>query len=224
VIERFSTSSELAAAAADAVAQALSAALAERGRAGFIGTGGRSPGPMYDRLARAPLAWGSVTVSLSDDRFVPPDDPRSNEGLVRARLLTGPAAAARFEPLRAAEASPEAAAAAAEPRLAALSPYDALVLGMGEDGHVASLFPIDPRLAELMDPRGSAFVAAVPAGLGDPPVARITLTLKALLSARVILVLISGVPKRTIIESRKGLPVHALLEQAKAPVRVFWTP
>lgn len=224
MLDRFETPEALAEAACAATADALRGAIVARGRACLIGTGGRSPGPVYDRLARTELDWSRVTVSLSDERFVPPTDPASNEGLVRGRLLVGRAATAAFEPLWREAPSADAAAALAEPRLAALAPYDVVLLGMGEDGHIASLFPGDPRIGEALDPRGTHYVMGVPAGLGSPPVARITLSLAALLSARLILLLVSGAAKRRIVEDRTGLPVHTLLGQAKAPVRVLWTP
>ena len=224
MIETFPDPDALADAACAAAVRALQAAIADRGRASLIGTGGRSPAPVYDRLSRAELDWARVTVSLSDDRLVPDDDPASNEKLVRERLLVGPAAAARFEPLRCDASDPQACADLAEPRLAALAPYDILFLGMGEDGHVASLIPGSPVLARGMDSTGARFVLGVPAGVGTPPLARVTLTLRALLAARETLVLISGARKREIVERERGLPVHALLEQAKGPVRVLWSP
>jgi 6-phosphogluconolactonase len=224
MIETFPDDAALADAACAATVQALWSGVDARGRASLIATGGRSPHGTYDRLARSSLDWSRVTVSLSDDRFVPPDDPASNEKLIRERLLTGRATAARFQPLRFDLSSPQACADLAEPQLAALSPYDMVLLGMGEDGHVASLIPGDPGLALSLDPEGARFVAGVPAGLGSPPVARVTLTLRALASARQTLVLISGARKREIVERERGLPVHALLEHAKGPVRVLWTP
>lgn len=224
MIETFANADILAGAACAAVVEALWSGIDARGRASLIGTGGSSPHVTYDRLSATTLDWDKVTVSLSDDRFVPPDDPASNEKLVRERLLVGRAAAARFEPLRYDAASPEASADLAEPRLAALAPYDIVLLGMGDDGHIASLIPGSPMLAAGMDPAGTRHVLGVPAGVGSPPVARITLTLPALIKARAILVLISGARKREIVERERGLPVHALLEQAKRPVRVFWTP
>ena len=224
MIETFKDADGLADSACAAVVQALWSGIDVRGRASLIGTGGRSPHATYDLLTTTSLDWDKVTVSLSDDRFVPPDDPASNEKLVRERLLVGRAAAARFLPLRHDAPSPEASAEIADPLLAALAPYDMLLLGMGEDGHVASLIPGSPALEAGMDPAGTRSVIGVPAGVGTPPLARITLTLPALSRARQTLVLISGERKREIVERERGLPVHALLEQARGPVRVLWTP
>lgn len=224
MLETFANPAHLAQAAAAAVQAALSAAIAERGAAVLVATGGRSPAPVYDLLAQAPIDWGSVTVTLSDDRFVAPTSPDSNERLVRDRLLVAKAASARFTPLSFDVANVREAALRAEPEVKALAPYDVMLLGMGEDGHVASLIPGSPVMDEGMNPAGERFCLGVPAGVGSPPVARVTMTMPALLQARLILVLISGETKREIIESGGGLPVHALLEQAKAPVRVLWTP
>ena len=224
MIESYATAAELAAAAAAAATEALAGALAQRGAASLVGTGGRSPAPVYDLLAQAELDWSRIAVTLSDDRFVPIASPDSNERLVRERLLTGPAAAARFVPISVAADSVEAAADKVEADVRAMAPYDVMLLGMGEDGHVASLIPGSSVMDEGMNPAGERFCLGVPAGVGSPPVARVSMTMPALLQARLILVLISGETKRQIIESGGGLPVHALLEQAKAPVRVLWTP
>ena len=224
MIETYATSAELAAAAAAAATGALEAALDERGAASLVGTGGRSPAPVYDLMAQAKLDWRRIAVTLSDDRFVPVDSPDSNERLLRERLLTGPAAAARFVPISTAADSVEAAAEKVEADVRAMAPYDVMLLGMGEDGHVASLIPGSPVLDLGMDPHGTRFCLGIPAGVGSPPLARVTMTMPALLQARLILVLISGAKKRDIVEKGNGLPVHALLEQAKAPVRVLWTP
>lgn len=224
MLETFANPDLLAQAAAAAVQAALSAAIAERGAAVLVATGGRSPAPVYDLLAQAPLGWGSVTVTLSDDRFVPPTSLESNERLVRERLLVAKAASAQFTPLSFDVANVKEAALRAEPGVKALAPYDVMLLGMGEDGHVASLIPGSPVMDEGINPAGQRFCLGVPAGVGSPPVARVTMTMPALLQARLTLVLISGETKREIIESGAGLPVHALLEQAKAPVRVLWTP
>lgn len=207
----------MADAAAQAVAAQLSAGLADRGRASLVATGGRSPGPVYDRLKDADLDWGHVAVTLSDERQVDVDSPNANARQLRERLFVGPAARARYLPLT----------DYAEPALRALMPFDAVMLGMGEDGHIASLIPGSPGVAEAMDPDGKTLVAESPAGFGSPPVARITLTLTALLQSRAIFLLIAGEAKRQVIADALAgadLPVRAILQQDRAPVRVFWTP
>lgn len=210
-----------AAALADAVAAEVAACLGEalktRGRASLVATGGRSPGPVYDRLKDAPLDWARVNVTLSDERCVPADHADSNAQLVRERLLTGPAAKAHLIPLW---PKPEPAA------IAALTPFDAVMLGMGEDGHIASLIPGDPDLARKLDPEGADLLADTPAGLGSPPLARVTLTLKALLGARAIFLLISGGAKRLVIDralAGEDLPVRALMRPG-IPLKIFWSP
>jgi 6-phosphogluconolactonase len=224
MIESFATPEDLADAATRVVSMALRSGLADRGHATLVGTGGRSPELTYDRLSGAELDWGRVSVTLSDDRFVRDDDPASNARLVRERLLVGDAASARFVPLARPVPDPGLAAELADPEIHKLAPFDCLLLGMGEDGHIASLIPGDPDLALGMDPESSIFVRPVPAGLGTPPVARITLTLAALIQARSILVLISGDLKRQIIEAGSGLPIHDLLALARDRTRLFWTP
>ncbi|WP_309644238.1 6-phosphogluconolactonase [Phenylobacterium sp.] len=223
MIEIFPTPAALAEAATTAVHGALISAIDHRGGASLVATGGRSPAPVYDRLARSRLDWSRVAVTLSDDRFVPATSSDSNERLVRERLLIDSAAAARFVSLSRGADDPRGSADLAEAEVAALGAFDIMLLGMGDDGHVASLIPGSPVLDEAMDPAGTRLLMGVPAGVGSPPVARITMTLPALLQARTTLILISGAAKRAIIADGEGLPVHALLEQAKAPVRILWT-
>lgn len=227
MIEVFPTAEAAAEAASAAVERRLSEALRLRGRAGFVATGGRSPGPVYDRLRASPLDWSRVVVTLSDDRFVPPDDPQSNAGLLRRRLFVGPPSRAAFVSLWSEAASPEAAAQAAEPMVRAMLPFDVVLLGMGEDGHVASLIPGSPALAPGMDMASPRLVLGVPAGAGSPPLARVTLTLPALLSAREILVTIAGEAKRTVVRQAAAggdFPIRALLAQTKVPIRLIWSP
>jgi 6-phosphogluconolactonase len=217
MIETYPDGPALADAAAGVIGDALVEALGTHGRAGLVATGGRSPGPIYDRLAATTaLDWTRVVVTLSDERCVPPDDEASNARLVRERLLKGPGAKAHVLPLW---PEPEPGA------LAALAPFDAVMLGMGEDGHIASLIPGDPGLQDAYTT--TDLTRAVPAGLGKPPVARITLTLSALLNARAIFLLIAGEAKRGVIGralAGEDLPVGRLISQSKAPVRIFWTP
>lgn len=224
MIETYDSAVALAHAAADAVEDGLAAALRERGRATLVATGGRSPGPIYDILQNRLIDWSAVSVTLSDERFVPPHAPESNDRLVRDRLLASRAASATFVPLWSEADSSEAAALAAERKVAAIAPFDVVMLGMGEDGHVASLIPGSPVLDAAMAPDGDRLVIGLPPGVGSPPLPRITLTLAALLTARLTVITISGAVKRSVVEDGSGLPVHVLLERSKAPVRILWTP
>jgi 6-phosphogluconolactonase len=215
----------LAAAAAGLLAEALSAP----GPRSLVATGGSSPGPVYDRLAALDLRWSDVVVTLSDDRWVDETSEHSNAALVHRRLLVGKAAAARFLPLKGGGPTPEADAAAIEPRLAALTPFSAVLLGMGEDGHVASLFPGDPDLAARLDPDGARLCVGVPVAGLAPFVPRISLTLHALTRTGLIVVLIAGAAKRALVEevlagAAGPRPIAALLRQTRAPVRVLWAP
>ena len=230
-VSRFDTPASAAAAAAYLLTAALTDGLRARGRASLVATGGSTPGPVYDRLAETALDWSRVEVTLSDERWVAPSDAASNERLVRARLLTGPAAAAAFVPLKIAAATPGVAQPQVEARLAAMPrPFDAVLLGMGEDGHIASLFPGMAGLARGLDPKGPALCMAVEAGAGAPPAEpRLGLTLAALAPARTVVVFITGETKWTAWERALegedilAMPVRALLAGHPA-VEVIWAP
>lgn len=216
MLETYADAAALADAAAHGVEACLAEAVRARGRAGLVATGGRSPGAVYERLQGARVDWSRVTVTLSDERCVPDDAPESNARLVRERLLAGGARRAHLLPLW-----PKPPVAA----LAALQPFDAVMLGMGEDGHIASLIPGDPGLEAALTT--AELLRDVPAGLGSPPVARVTLTLSALLRARAIFLLIAGEAKRGVLaraQAGQDLPVGRLISQAKVPVRILWAP
>ena len=218
MIESFPSGEALARTAAAAVASQLEQALTARGRASLAGTGGRSPAPVYDLLSDLDLDWARVSVTLSDERCVAPDAPEANARIARRHLLRNRAATARFLPLW-----PKPG----EEVLRTLMPFDAVLLGMGEDGHIASLIPGDPGLAAALDPQGAALLADVPAGLGSPPLARVSLTLSALLDSRAIFLLIAGEAKRAVIgraAAGEDLPVGRLLAQDRVPVRILWSP
>jgi len=214
---------------ADAAAKVVAGALREAHRPSFVATGGTTPGPTYDRLSKAALDWGRVTITLTDERWVDAASPDSNERLIRERLLVGPAAAAHFLPLKANGASPSQDAATADQALRRLEFFDAVLLGMGTDGHIGSLFPGAPGLAEALDPRGEAFCVGVDMSGEKPFLPRISLTLRAFLNSGLIVLLITGEEKRGVVErvSADGAyapPVAAVLRQDETPVRILWAP
>jgi 6-phosphogluconolactonase len=209
----------------DAAANALSERLTQGGL--LVVAGGSTPRPVYDRLSGRDLPWSEVTVTLTDERQVDSGSDDSNEKMVRARLLTAKAAAAPFLPLRSGRLEPLAEAAAAGMRVATHLPAAAVLLGMGADGHVASLFPNTPELAAGLDLDGEALCLPVArAGLA-PFVPRLTLTARALTQTRLLILLISGDDKRALIErigreETYAPPAATFLRQDRCPVRVLW--
>lgn len=219
-----------AALAAD-IAARLAAAVDARGAASLVATGGSTPAPCYDALARLAAPWDRVAITLTDERWAPTSDPASNERQVRERLLVGPAATARLVPLKTEAATPDLAAPAVEAALAALPrPFDAVILGMGPDGHFASLFPSAPELAKGLDPRGEAAVIPILREGAAGAAERLSLTLAALLDARVIAILIDGPDKRDVVRRAQAgsdtteLPIRAILNQSSVPVVIWWAP
>lgn len=223
-IEAFATREALYDAAASVVASALTEAVAKRGQAGFAATGGSTPAPVYDRLATMTVPWNKIVVTLTDERFVPSSDPSSNEGLVRRHLLRGEAAEAGFAPLYFDGLAQDQVAATAEAGVAGALPFGVVLLGVGPDGHFASLFPGNPKLAEGLDPKSERTVIAVPPGQPAPDLPRISLTFQALIQSSLIVLLVTGEAKKALLEGPvdPSLPIAAILNQDRAPVRILW--
>ena len=188
---RFPDAQALAHALSGEIEVDLNEAIAARGSASLVVSGGRTPKRLYEQLRTEKLDWSKVWVTLADERWVETTSELSNERLVRETLLTGPAAAARFVGLKNPAPTPEGGAEWATRALTrAPRPFDVVVLGMGEDGHTASLFPGSLVLSRALDP--SAPPACVPVNALAAPHARISLNLAALLDARRIILHIEG--------------------------------
>ncbi|MGB6118943.1 MAG: 6-phosphogluconolactonase, partial [Mesorhizobium sp.] len=205
----------------------LDEAIGARGQALLAVSGGTTPVAMFEALARAEIAWDHVTVTLVDERFVPPSSDRSNAKLVRDRLLQGAAASARFIPLYSPAPSVEEAAGAADAALNRLDlPFDVVVLGMGGDGHTASFFPDGAELDKALDARTQRRVVAVNAASAGEP--RLTLTLPPIASARFIALHIEGAEKADVLAQAlaKGstLPIRRVIDAGETPVEIFWAP
>ncbi|QRM34047.1 6-phosphogluconolactonase [Microvirga sp. VF16] len=205
---------------ADDVARVLRQAVSERGRATLAVPGGTTPREFLTRLGQHDLPWDIITVVPTDERDVPPDDPRSNERMIRQCL---PLPSDSLVPLRAVGGSPEAGATALAERVSALGPLDVLVVGMGADAHIASLFPGDRRLDRAGRGMASAVLAACPANL-EP---RLSLGPVPLTRARWKALLIAGQDKlaaltRALASADPGAAPVRLLFEDGIPPRVYY--
>ncbi|BAN47195.1 6-phosphogluconolactonase [Metapseudomonas resinovorans] len=216
---------QLAGELAITVANALRDAIDSHGSAVLVVSGGRSPVAFFERLRGQELDWSKVTVSLADERFVPVGHPDSNEGLVRRHLLQGPAAKARLLGLYHAAPSLEEAARLADAALAELGRIDVLVLGMGEDGHTASLFPASPNLELALSP--GCRQRCLPMQAPGVPRQRLSLTLPLLASAHLTLLALQGQAKLATLEDAlagddvAAMPIRAFLRR---PLEIHWCP
>jgi 6-phosphogluconolactonase len=226
---RFANVAALTEALALEITGALQGGLAAGRGASLAVPGGRTPIALFEKLARAELDWDDVWVTLTDERWVDATSPSSNEKLVRDHLLREAAAEAHFVGLKNAAAEAHSGAHLSWSTVAELPrPFDFMLLGMGEDGHVASLFPDSPGLAVALDlsqPPGCVAMTAP-----ESPRARMSLNMRALLDSRRIGVLIVGNAKWATYERARvrgpavDMPVRALLQQQNVPVSVYWSP
>jgi 6-phosphogluconolactonase len=200
----------------------------KRRKASLALAGGTTPGPLYEAMSHMPLAWEKVSVTLTDERWVSPEDPASNEYLVRDMLLRRRAAVATFVPFKTNHAKASGGAATTEKRITPILPFDICLIGMGPDGHIASLIPGAEGFDAAADPNGTKKVAGIfsPTAAGSPE--RMTLTVPGILSSRRVVLLFMGQDKMTIYneakEGRGNSPVKDLLFQKKVPVHAVWAP
>ncbi|MGC1523284.1 MAG: 6-phosphogluconolactonase [Steroidobacteraceae bacterium] len=211
------------------IAALLGAAIAARGLASLVVSGGRSPVRLFEILRSQPLDWARVCIALADERWVPPADAASNEHLVRSTLLQDRAAAARFHGLKNGAPTPDLGAVSAWETFARVPrPFDAVILGMGDDGHTASLFPGSPNLPRALNPAAAAGCVGMWSPVAPQP--RLSLNLTALLDSRRIVLLISGESKWRTLEAARAagpesdMPVRAVLRQSRTLLEVMWSP
>lgn len=207
------------------VVSRLQQAIATRGEALLAVSGGKTPAALFDWLSQQPLDWAKVSITLADDRWLPADHADSNTRLVQQHLLRGAAAAARFIPLVNAAATPEKGLAQATERFNTLpQSFDLILLGMGDDGHTASLFPCAPQLPNALS-TSEPLVAMHPQ---TAPYARISLSPAILRQSRQNILLISGAGKQTVLQQAlqdgavTQMPVRLLWQAGMPPLAVYW--
>ena len=211
------------------VGTTLSTTVATRGVASLVVSGGSTPRPFFAALADKDLPWDKIWVTLADERWVPADHGSSNEALVREHLLVGPAARARFVGLWNDTPTPEDGQALCEQALTTVPrPFDVLVLGMGGDGHTASLFPDAAELAAGLDLSNATL--CLPVRPPEAPHPRMSLTLAALVASRQVILHITGADKRQVLDRALGdgpedeLPIRGVLRHFARGVDLYWAP
>ncbi|OCG39575.1 6-phosphogluconolactonase [Gilliamella sp. Fer1-1] len=205
----------------------LKQAIEQKGHASIAVSGGKTPIPLFALLSQQDMEWSRVFITLVDDRWVDNTDDASNEKLVIAHLLQNNAKVANFVGLKNNCDNPFNGAEITEKMLDKIPmPFDVIILGMGEDGHTASLFPGAANLATGLDMKsGRKVVGMTPL---TAPLDRITLTLPTILNSKNIYLHLVGESKMHVLEqAEKGndvnqMPIRAILQQDKVNVTAFW--
>lgn len=212
-IKEYADREMLAMGVANKIAGQLKNALLGNDHVTFAVPGGTTPGPIFDMLNDIDLDWNKVRILLTDERWVPENDDRSNAALVRRHLMVGRAADAQFVPyfregLTAAEGADQMTES-----LEALLPLSIVLLGMGEDMHTASLFPGAEGLEAALSSEAPPLCAIRPA---DQPISRVTLSAPVLNAAMNKHIVIFGDAKRAALERAGDLSSH------DAPISAVW--
>ena len=225
----YDDAAELAAAVAGDVGFIIESALDARGQALIALPGGKTPAPIFEKLAKAKIDWKRVTIIPTDDRLVAMTDPLSNAALIAKAFLPR---GARVLPITTDKAADHRMAGkAADARLQELHwPPDLVWLGVGADGHTASIFP-GPDLDEALNgPKARRALGVLPDPLpAEAPVARVTLSKAAILSARTLMLVLAGKEKRKLLEqaikdgASSTLPVGRVLADAEQAIDIHWS-
>ncbi len=223
----FTSQQELLDALSKAIVKDLYEAIALKGKASLLVSGGSTPKPLFERLREIDLPWEKVTVGLCDERWVPADHPDSNERFVKETLLLSHAAKATFvgmyiNGLTALKAEKPCDQLLQEK----LYPFDVIILGMGSDGHTASLFPENERLEEAFDLDNTALCIAIEPATA--PHTRMSLTRAAILRAHHLYLHFEGEEKRAVYraalegDAMSMLPIRSVLQQERTDIKVYY--
>lgn len=201
-------------------------AIAKREQAFLVVSGGKTPQALFQTLSQTDLGWDKVTVLLADDRWLDDSQNDSNERLVKATLLQHFAQQARFISLYANTTSAFDGVATVLPRVNALPTFDAVILGMGEDGHTASLFPCSEQIKAAMADDAPDVLAVKPQ---TAPYERITLSKARLLNSRHTFLHLVGANKHNVLQQAMAsddvlaMPIRAFLQHPETQVAVMYT-
>lgn len=203
-LHEFSSRQQAAQNLAQCIKQALLLELEQQDRATLVLSGGRSPVECFRILSTIGLPWHRIDVTLSDERNVPVDHAASNEKLLRENLFRSKADGARFVPL--------------EEGIGRLLPSACSLIGMGEDGHFASLFPDSPELEAGLTAATDIIRITTPSS----PYSRTSMTLSSIKKSNALNLLVFGEKKRDVLRNPQAYAINHLLNTV--PVQIFWAP
>jgi 6-phosphogluconolactonase len=226
----YENSDEMLHALSQSIATRLQSAIDAQGKASLMVSGGSTPRALFQVLCMEDIDWDRVTIGLVDDRWLPPDHPDSNEKLVRDHLLKANAASATFVPMYI-EGVPvrDAAARVGANMRVLVRPFTVCMLGMGDDGHTASLHPCSKDLVAALT-TDEDVIATTPE---TAPHDRMTLSLKGLMNSEEFILLIAGRGKMDVYRKalsddtdngKREMPIRYVLQQDQLPVSVYWMP
>ena len=225
-LKQFENTSALDNSLSAEVSERLRNAIENFGKASLVLSGGRTPMGFFHQLSRQVLECEKVTVTLADERWVDNEHSDSNEKLVRENLLINEAHCAQFLSLKNEAKTAVDGEATLEAKLSEYGQFTVVILGMGDDGHTASLFPGATALAAGLDLNsGRSCIAVTPTAA---PHERISMTLPRLLNTDCLIIHISGENKQKVLEQARAgtdveeLPIRAILQQSQVPVTLYW--
>lgn len=212
----------------------LSESLSKNGKATLLVSGGSTSAPLYEALSKSDLAWKKIKVALVDERWVDQEHSASNEALIKRSLLINNAKAATFTGMKTADKHAAKGQSETESNYRALpQPFTVAIVGMGNDGHTASLFPHAQGLSKALQADNDQLTAAINAKqspVTGPNTERLTLTLAGLLKCERLIILLTGEDKLAVFDEAmkpgpvEDMPIRALLNQEKVPVELYWAP
>ncbi|NML04846.1 6-phosphogluconolactonase [Sphingomonas sp. G-3-2-10] len=219
---------EMADAVAGDIGFIIESAIDARGAAVIALAGGKTPLPIYEKLAKAKIDWKRVTIVPGDDRMVPLGDPLSNVTAIGKIFI--PKGARVIPLISATVADYKAAGRSADAILQDLHwPLDLCLLGIGADGHAASIFPGPDFDEALNGPKERRALGVMPDPLPpEAPVARVTLSKEAIVSARALMIALTGDKKREVLEAAieqgasSSYPAGRILADVELPVDIHW--
>jgi 6-phosphogluconolactonase len=212
----------------------LSESLSKHGGATFLVSGGSTPAPLYEALSKTELAWKKIRIALVDERWVDQQHSASNEALIRRSLLINNAKAASFIGMKTADKHANKGQSETESLYRTLpQPFTVAIVGMGIDGHTASLFPYADGLNKALKTESEQLTAAINAKASPvtgPNTERMSLTAAGLLKCERLIILLTGEDKLAIFDQAmkpgpvEEMPIRTLLHQEKVPVELYWAP